>query len=230
MASIFDDAEAAATRHFKQLAKAGSRGLHPNNAPRDMRRVLLKGCKWPKPCLASVRVWNPRLQRPTLCTVAIMLPHELVEAMARKTSVGEMQVDRGMAAATAMHFDQIRQDTGLHALICTGLWCDATPCNWDRSKSVESICMSFPGHQSSLRLPIVGIMKDHCLKHHTHDDLMSIISWSYRVALTGKSPSCRHDGTPWAKSDLKAGRAKQAGSNMLSPIPIIHLISLIFAR
>ena len=54
------------------------------------------------------------------------------------------------------------QDDHQCTAIALSVWMDGTPCNWDRSQSLETICFGFPGlggANSSLRIPITVINK-----------------------------------------------------------------------
>lgn len=54
-----------------------------------------------------------------------------------------------------------------------------------------------------------AVLKRHCVKKETIDDLLQVIAWSFGCALANTMPAVRHDGAAWKKSDHK--RSKQAG-------------------
>jgi hypothetical protein len=49
---------------------------------------------------------------------------------------------------------------------------------------------------------------------NTWHDVFGVIAWSLQHAAAGLHPSCRHDGTPWLKSDR--ARLAQSGKGMLA--------------
>lgn len=95
-------------------------------------------------------------------------------------------------------------------LLALGLWCDAAPFNRDRSKSLEMMTLSFPGLDTDARIPLVVLPKDFCVKDQsTYDQLLKILSWSFEHLIQGSSPTRRHDGTAFLKSDVQ--RKKKQG-------------------
>lgn len=203
--SFFEDAAAAgASGGFNRLQRAGNSGAHGKTMHRDVLRKCLKGTKWPPPYLANIRVWDPHLQQATFCIVPIMLPHEQIRAICGKSNLQALLAKEGMSAEALRHLREVVAATGASDLLGLGFWLDGTPCNWDRSQSVETVSLNFPGHTAelaNLRLPVSAIMKKFMLKHDTVDDILSIVSWSLQCALDGNMPARRHDGTPWDKTD-----------------------------
>ena len=207
--SLFDDAAAASARGgFENLQ---SRSDIDKNAHRNVLRKLLKGCKWPPPYLVKVRIWNNTTQKPDTCWVPVLLPHEVLHAIMLRSNKQAMFDKDGMSATARRHLEQVAGLIGTD-LLGVGLWLDGTPCNWDRSQSVETIALNLPGltgDVGKLRIPLAALMKRDHLKHHTVDDLLAVMSWSMQNAIAGRFPTHRHDGTPFhAKSDrFRQGKA-----------------------
>lgn len=99
-------------------------------------------------------------------------------------------------------------------VLAVGIWGDAAPFNRDRSKSLEMISMNFQGiGELSLRIPLVAIPKDFCLKNQkTYDQLMELLAWSFEHLILGEHPKARHDKTRFRKSDTS--RKKMAGQQL----------------
>lgn len=184
--------------------KGRHKGIIKNNAHRDLLRRIVKGSWWPQLYWASVRVWDPKKQKATVCKMPFLLPHEVLHALARKKTADTQWQRDGLSEAAAKHLDFVMREAAVSNPVALGLWLDGTPCNWDRSKSVESICMNFAGQSGdshNIRIPLSCVMKHHCLKHKTVDDMLKVVAWSMECALNGTFPSCRHNGKPFNKYD-----------------------------
>ena len=113
-------------------------------AARDMLRRCLKGTKWPKIYTAEIRIWDAKLQVEKYAKVALLLPHELLHVLGTMNSAETLtQLDGAVESAQA-HCRKAQRAFG--SPTCGfGLWSDATPFNWDRTKTLEIILISFPG-------------------------------------------------------------------------------------
>ena len=99
-----------------------------------------------------------------------------------------------------------------------------SPCNWDRTKSLEALVLSFPGIGDSLqaaRIPLFGILKHDTVKHETYHDVMSILAWSLRCLAEGRFPGKRHDGSPFGSTDWT--RQKKASEHTLTKGALVEL-------
>ncbi len=209
---LFEDAEAAGIAGFRAAANAGKKGAAASKIHRDILRRLLRGSKWPDLYYANIRVWSAAKQQMEIQKVPMLLPHELLRLIAARSSLDKLLEQGGHGQDGLNHLHQIQNQTGL-SLLGVGLWLDGTPCNWDRSKTVETIALNFPGHTGQLaniRLPLAVILKDDCLKTETMDDLLNVVAWSMQCCLDGSMPHKRHDGTPFWKSDSKRSKASQS--------------------
>ena len=66
-------------------------------------------------------------------------------------------------------------------LVPVGMWGDGTPCNWDRSESLEIFSYNLPGlpeQYRSLRIPFTAINKKFKSSTDTFDDIMQVFQWS----------------------------------------------------
>ena len=92
----------------------------------------------------------------------------------------------------------------LDELLGFGIHGDGSPCNYDRTESVEAISLNLPGvggHYARMRIPLV-VLPHSYVSDHTMDDLMEILAWSIRHALAETRPLAKHDFSPWLKSDM----------------------------
>ena len=76
-----------------------------------------------------------------------------------------------------------------------GLRMDGVPCNWDRTKSAETVSIDLPGitrEWRNLHVPVCAIPHE-WMGPNTWDDIMEVIAWSFRHMYHGTHPSKRHD-------------------------------------
>ena len=96
-------------------------------------------------------------------SLPILLPHEVVYKL---VADGETRLwEQGAMGQQALRQLLQMQDDHQCTAIALSVWMDGTPCNWDRSQSLETICFGFPGlggANSSLRIPITVINKTLC--------------------------------------------------------------------
>ena len=208
-ASIFRDAAAAGASHFQDLARIGSRPGAGRNQCRDILRAVVKRTAWPKLYVAPVRVWNRKRQQEETVDMPFLLPHELLHALLKRGSKATLLGQEGMCEETRAHMQRACDELRATELLGVGLWLDGVPCNWDRTESLEVVTMSLPGltgRLGNIRLPLTVINKVFCIKHKTLDDILSVISWSFRSLAEGIMPSCRHDGSAWQASDVRRSK------------------------
>ena len=162
-------------RDSKNSKKTGNSGANKQNCSRDITRKLLRRCRWPSLYHAKVRVWDPRKQRLTHCNLPLLLPHDIIYNMLKHgASLEALLSKEGFTIEAAEHLAHARQELQCHQLLGLGLWMDGVPCNWDRSQSVETVCISFPGLEgqwNNLRVPLVSINKKFVVKQQTFDDI-----------------------------------------------------------
>ena len=186
-------------RDVARCRVSGFRGLqstankHSREGPR-LRRKFMKNSKWPHLYWAKIRTCNVKTGCEQRKWCSFWLPHELLEALAKAGDVEALYERTHMDELTQRHLDQCEAKAACR-LVGLGLWCDGCPCNWDRSKSVETISLNLPGvsgDNKSLRIPLVSILRDH-VSENTFDDLMAVIAWSLTHCARGTTPVCRHD-------------------------------------
>ena len=214
MCHLLQDAAAAGTQGLDDLADIGA----TNHGARDLRRRFLRGTQWPKPYNAQVRVWYPALHREGTCSLPIMLPHEIVDAIAQRAPIAKLQETCGLDGQSLTHFVGTKANLGLLDAVPLGFWADGVPVNKGRTQTLECVTMLFPGATSellqSLRIPLTVLNRRNIVKCATFDDIFDVVRWSLQWAVLGVHPTRRHDGHTWLPSDL--GRGKLAGKPLHS--------------
>ena len=193
------------------------------NALRDMRRRLMKKSPWFDEYLAMVPAWNPGKQKEQLLKVPFLLPHELIHAFLDEDRELLLQTS-GLCKQSQEHLEHMQRSFKAPAALACGLWIDGTPYNFDRSQTLECICLSFPGlggANASLRLPLCAIPKHWCIKGKTLSKMLGIIAWSFIFLANAVWPSRRHDGTPWSPQDSK--RRQKSLSAMAFPAFLVEV-------
>lgn len=211
--SLFEDCHNAGVYNTKKLARAGNKGKCQNHCKRDLTRAFLKNTGWPPLYWADIRIYNPRTQKVELRAVPFLLPHEILNTLAKECSdIQCLYNTAGMAMATKKHVELVSAQVGCPLVGCS-LWADGVPFNFDRSQSLDVITFLLPGLEDGLRIPLCAIHHKHVMKLDTLDDIFAILAWSYRHMLEGVHPVTRHDGTAFKPNDKK--RKKWAGQQML---------------
>ena len=131
--------------------------------------------------------------------VALLLPHELLHVLGTMNSAETLTQLDGAVESVQAHCRKAQRAFG--SPTCGfGLWSDATPFNWDRTKTLEIILISFPGLEPphhTVRIPVCAIPHELVLKEKTFQDIFSIIAWSFQCMAIQFMPNHRHDGSPW---------------------------------
>ena len=211
--SVYQDGADCDLPGWKKAAKVGSHGSSTKHINRDLIRLLTRGCLWPAFFYAPVRVWDVKTQQVILVQLPFLLPHDLLYVLAnRADNLDGFYCTDGLCQQSKRHLDKVSAELQTR-LIAIGLWGDGTPCNFDRTQSMESFCLNLPGltgDLGNLRIPITGLNKKFMAKGKTEDDIMEVIAWSFRCLLTGVMPEYDLHG-----AKLKGKAAKWAGQ----PVP-----------
>ena len=183
-----------------QLPRSSART--DSNAQRNFARAFLRGSVWPRVYWARVRCLHPRTDSVRYEWIAFGLPHEYLCRLSRRSAVNVLGDRRGLDPVTERHMRSAETQAGVR-LLPLGLWGDAAPTQWDRNESIETLSLNLPGQAGDykqLRLPMVAFAKKHTCAH-TWEDICSVLAWSFQILATGIAPVCRHDGSPWLRSD-----------------------------
>ena len=205
-----DGAACKLGRDWDKRAKIGNSGSTTKHIHRDLVQQLVRYGHWPDFYFAPIRMWCPRSATIKVVNLPFLLPHELIYAIAQVSDENAMFDKTGLCQSTKNHMQAASVELGCD-LISLGLWGDGTPCNWDRSQSIETFSLNFPGLVGSggqLRVPMTAVNKKFMNKDVTCDDIMSILCWSFKCLATGLMPSVGHLGQPLTgKRMKKAGKA-----------------------
>ena len=202
----------------KQAEDAGVQGLvgkrKPGsfkNAARNLKRRKLRQSFWPGLYEFEGPVWSRKKNKAVTENLAMWLPLELLE-MIWKLGLPEviLQTDR-MDIQTKDHLEALKAELGVPDLLGVAMHGDGVPNNYDRTESCVVISMNLPGvggKFARMRIPMC-VLPSSKVCGATMDAIMEVLAWSFRHLQCGCHPECRHDGTPWQKSDWK--RAKKTG-------------------
>ena len=92
--------------HALQHLASGSK----KNIARNLRRRLMKPNRnmWPKPYIASVRVWDRKKGREMRKPLPILLPHEIVQSMLKRNSIEALTRQTDMDCTTIAHLERAK--------------------------------------------------------------------------------------------------------------------------
>ena len=206
---------AACGHKWKKRAKVGKWGKSTKHTHRDLLRVMTSRSKWPDLYLAPVRVQCPKTGGVKTIMLPFLLPHELIYSIGLFSAVEALFKQEGLCQASLSHLMRAIAELG-HSLIPLGMWGDGTPCNFDRSQSIETFSMNFPGQtgpEANIRICMTAINKKFMMKNVTCDDIMAVLAWSFKVLATGTMPSVNHLGQP-----LTGKRAKLDGKALVRAV------------
>jgi len=156
---------------FKKLAKAGNKGKYKGNLHRDLLSKLAKAQRgWPALYHVQLPLWCPKKQQMVQQWVPMLPPHQLIKSLLSINSSQDLLVTARLAATARAHLERCKQALGCTQVVPLALWGNGVPCNWDRSESLEMMCLSLPGlanKGSQLHIPLVGISKKFFVKEET---------------------------------------------------------------
>jgi len=207
--SILEDARAGGNAGLPSKM-----GKSKSNRARNIRKSFLKRNQWPALYYAGIRLLDPKTDTIVAEQVGFLLPHELIESLHRYGNATVLQSTVGMDPKTLDHLNHCRQESGDPRMLGGGLHGDGVPCNWDRTRSTETVSTNLPGladRWKGLRMPNVAIPHDRFCEH-TWDDVMDVLQWSWSHASAGVSPLQRHDNAGWRATDN--ARSKVAGTSL----------------
>ena len=210
LAEVAQDVNGVDPASFADIARLSRKDCNKQNLPKGIRRAFSKKNAWMPVYWAEVRCMKVKTRVIEWKWIAISLPHEIVHAIQRLSVLEKLLATDGMDPLTKEHLESCEQKTQCK-LLGLGMWADGTPCNWDRTESVETLLLNFPGltgENKNLRIPITALSsKNVC--DETWSDINAIVKWSLQILATGEWPTCRHDGSPWRKSDCKRVKARE---------------------
>ena len=181
------------------LAAAGARGRHPQNAARDIMRQLLRDTDMPELVWFPVRSWDPATMTSAVHEIPFLLPHLVLSQW--KDKVNTMQLSMEKAPEIWKSFEESCTKLGLNpkAALPLGLHGDGVP--FSKKQSLELISWNILGDPNQDRIPFSGISKAYickcgCLGRCSWNDVTAIFAWSMRALLVGKHPALDVTGNP----------------------------------
>ena len=202
---LCNDIERTGVPEFKKL-----KGKQDSHSSRNLKRKFLKTAQWPDKYWAKCRVLNKKTHAVEEQWVAFILPHEYIAKLVKYGDLDVLLNTSRLDPISSAHLQYCEGEAGCK-LVPIGLWGDGVPVNWDRTESVDTLAMNFPGQDGefkTLRLPIVGLSKKQVVEE-TWYEIMTVVSWSLQQCALGAYPTRRHNGTAWQETDK--GRAKLQG-------------------
>ena len=151
-----------------------ARGRNPN-AARDLKRS-----PWFPQYLAKIPVWNPRKQEEEVKDIPFLLAHELMGAFLKEHRDLLLQTS-GLCKQSKEHLLHVQRGFEAPEALATGLWSDGTPYKFDRSQTLECICLNFPGlgvSNARSRPPLCAIPKRWCNKGKTLSKMLGVLARS----------------------------------------------------
>ena len=175
---------------------------------------MLKMNRWSPIYYAQVRIVNPKTHVEYLDWVPMLLPHEIIKCLYARNGDKILARD-SMDPLDLQHMADVerKMNARVGSLLGLGLWLDGMACKWDRTETIETIILSFPGWPGrwrNVRIPLLVLEHRFVVKGSTFDDLLAVVAWSLEHALLDVMPSQRHDGRHWLLSDAK--RKKMCGN------------------
>ena len=219
--SLLEDAGAFADElgaaDMQDLRAHGGPGSS-KNVDRDLRTRLLKRSQWPPIFIHPLRFWSVKQKLMVTKKVAFLLPHEVIGVLSEAGKEAVLTESAGLDSTNRARHESILTKLGA-PFVSLSLWGDGVPYSWDRKRSVDAWTMSMPGlsskAQRDLRITITALPHEFVIRE-TQDDVMQVLSWSFRALFEGKYPSSRPDGEEWQKED--AWRKKRSGQPLLRAI------------
>jgi len=206
VAEICGNIHAVAPAQLRDVGRVSKKSKH---AARTLRRKFMKCSSWMPDYEAPIRCWNPKLSKIVYERLPMQLIHEVVSCLVRFGHLDKILATSHMDPLTKQHLEYCEAEAQCK-LLGIGLWGDGAPTQWDRSQSIDVISMSLPGSTEfrSLRIPLLAIPHSRVCSE-TWEDIFAIVKWSLTILATGIWPSCRHDGTPWEKTDLHRKKPRE---------------------
>ncbi|CAE6911750.1 unnamed protein product [Symbiodinium sp. CCMP2592] len=94
---------------------------------------------------------------------------------------------------------------GEEAVIPFALHGDGVPVQGTmRKEGLDFLTINLPAAQDAKHrspVPFTLLQNDFHWEYETKDSILKVLLWSMQCLKEGKFPSCRHDGSPWLKSD-----------------------------
>ena len=186
--SLFSDVASSGARHVRDLTRVGG----PKHRHRNLLTRLLRGNQWPALYRGEVRFWNPRARAEQFAKIPLLLPHEVVGTVRKKNATSE-----AILARTSFDTMDIEYMAGLEgkvgatlgSMLGLALCLDEVAARWDRTESIDTVVLSFPGWAGRWRdakIPLAAIehtrQQEHDARYFGDPEMVSLPSISWPVS------------------------------------------------
>ena len=202
-----------------KLAGLGNRGLCPQNALRDLSRLIERaGLLGSSPAPYLVKIPGPRGSERT---VSVCLPHEYLHKMVAANGLAPYVCSDQLWGADIGVGKLLREWGGRVGVdsrpaVVVGLRSDGVSYSstqrvgTNRSAAVAAWnCISADAAATRGKRHLFFVVGKNsccdcgCEGFHTYDVLYRVFAWSMMALLTGTAPTRRHDDSPWTDQDRK---------------------------
>ena len=175
------------------------------NAARTLRRAFKKTL-WPELYWCRIPMKSKKNNKKALMWHAFQLPHEWMAVFfADPAALARCQPAQGSKTWVAAKEIKQKLGWGEEAVIPFALHGDGVPVQGTmRKEGLDFLTINLPAAQDAKHrspVPFTLLQTDFHWEYETKDSTLKVLLWSMQCLKEGKFPSCRHDGSPWLKSD-----------------------------
>ena len=200
-----------AKRNLEKATSAGAQGCKlkgkkgKKNAARTLRRAFKKTL-WPELYWCRIPMKSKKNNKKALMWHAFQLPHEWMAVFfADPAALARCQPAQGSKTWVAAKEIKQKLGWGEEAVIPFALHGDGVPVQGTmRKEGLDFLTINLPAAQDAKHrspVPFTLLQTDFHWEYETKDSTLKVLLWSMQCLKEGKFPSCRHDGSPWLKSD-----------------------------
>ena len=200
-----------AKRNLEKATSAGAQGCKlkgkkgGKNAARTLRRAFKKTL-WPQLYWCQIPMKSKKNNKKALMWHAFQLPHEWMAVFfADPAALARCQPAQGSKTWVAAKEIKQKLGWGDEAVIPFALHGDGVPVQGTmRKEGLDFLTINLPAAQDAKHrspVPFTLLQNDSHWEYDTKDSILKVLLWSMQCLKEGKFPSCRHDGSPWLKSD-----------------------------
>ncbi len=222
-AKVLQDLEATSVGLDELFAKAP---LGVKNLKNIQRNILTyfgkKQGQWPAFYSARIPFWDPRAEAVTHEDVPILLPHLVVEKLAKTMGEEAIRDCSGLDAHGLRELRRMQDQLQIaEGVVPLGLWGDSVPFTWDKKGSLQIIALSLPGQEgvwADFRC-VLSVWPKAFTCEDTIPEVLKVLAWSFQHCAAGHHPTSRHTGEPFhSKKD------KELISSALQALPARSLL------
>jgi len=190
---------------------------NPQNAQRGLKRKLAKNATHvPQLYVANAPLWDKTTNQSYTGKLYFLLPFEVLDAVIPPGSIADVCQYNGELEAEFEAWSSKANITSASSteFIAIDLWGDSAPFN--TRDSLELALWSIRSRNDTnlgRRYWLTSFSKESqckcgCKGRHTYEVVFDILKWNFEVQLSGRRPTHRHDGTPFAESNLTGDQSR----------------------